>query len=107
MKLDDESALMQSLSAHKGVYKVKRLMFGVKTVPGAWQLFMQQLVQDLSGVVCFFNDIAIQGKTKELYTRLRAVLEWLHLHGLRLNKKKCKFFAKSITYIGHTIDGRG
>ncbi|KAK9743631.1 RNase H-like domain found in reverse transcriptase [Popillia japonica] len=81
MKLDNESALMQSLSMHK---------------------------EDLSGIVCFFGNIAIQGRTREeLYTRLRAVLDPLRLHGLRLNKKKCTFFAKSITYLGHTIDSKG
>lgn len=39
MNLDYESTLMQTLSTHKGVKsnKVKRLKFGVKTAPGAWQ----------------------------------------------------------------------
>ncbi|XP_064214102.1 uncharacterized protein LOC135266773 [Tribolium castaneum] len=72
MPVDEESAIMQAISTHKGVYKVKRLMFGVKTAPNAWQRFMDQMLQDLEGVVCFFDDIAVQGKTPdELLVRLR------------------------------------
>lgn len=38
-------------------------MFRVKTATGASQQFMDQLLQYLTGVVCFFDDIGIQGKT--------------------------------------------
>ncbi|KAK9685680.1 Reverse transcriptase (RNA-dependent DNA polymerase) [Popillia japonica] len=82
-------AVMQAISTHKGVYKVNRLMFGVKVAPSAWQRFMDQILQDLDGVVCFFDDMAIQGKTPgELLSRLRIVLERLRQYGLRLNKGK-------------------
>ncbi|KAK9685176.1 hypothetical protein QE152_g38246 [Popillia japonica] len=53
MTVDEASAMMQAISTHKGVYKVKRLMFGIKTAPGAWQRYMDQILQDLEGVVCF------------------------------------------------------
>nr|XP_022910493.1 uncharacterized protein K02A2.6-like [Onthophagus taurus] len=76
--MDEESSMIQAISTHKGVYKVKRLMFGVKTAPSAWQRFMDKLMQDLDGVVCFFDDIAVQGATmEELYHRLRAVMQRL------------------------------
>ncbi|XP_011166664.1 uncharacterized protein LOC105200700 [Solenopsis invicta] len=35
MPVDDESAMMQAISTHLGVYKVKPLMFEVKTAPNA------------------------------------------------------------------------
>nr|XP_022906874.1 uncharacterized protein K02A2.6-like [Onthophagus taurus] len=61
MKMDEECSMIQAISTHKGVYKVKRLMFGVKTAPSAWQRFMDKLMQDLDGVVCLFGCIYNKG----------------------------------------------
>ncbi|XP_031336101.1 uncharacterized protein K02A2.6-like [Photinus pyralis] len=108
MSVDEETSMLQAISTQKGVYKVKRLMFGVKTASNAWQRFMDQTLQDLDGVVCFFDDIAIQGGTpEELLTKLRQVLERLRQFDLHLNGRKCQFFKSSISYLGHRIDGDG
>ncbi|XP_054272899.1 uncharacterized protein K02A2.6-like [Macrosteles quadrilineatus] len=108
MRMDEESAHMQTLSTHKGMYKVNRLMFGVKVAPSLWQQFMDKTLQGIPGVQCFFDDIIIQGKTEEeLLTRLRTVLERMRSKNLRLNRDKCKFFQTSIQYLGHTIDAQG
>lgn len=108
MEMDDESAALQTLSTHKGTYKVNRLMFGVKVAPSLWQKFMDQLLQGLDGVKCFFDDIIIQGATEnQLLKRLKDVLLRLKQSNLRVNKEKCHFFKRSINYLGHTIDKDG
>jgi hypothetical protein len=108
MVMDDASSEMQTLSTHKGLYKVNRLMFGVKTAPSIWQRFMDSTLQGIEGVQCFFDDILVQGATyDETLARLRTVLQVLRSKNLRLNKEKCKFFEKSIKYLGHVIDGYG
>ncbi|XP_045537307.1 uncharacterized protein K02A2.6-like [Papilio machaon] len=108
MVMDDESAMLQTLSTHKGTYKVNRLMFGVKVAPSLWQGFMDRLLQGLEGVKCFFDDIIIQGDSKEkLLQRLKLVLDKLKESNLRVNKDKCQFFKTSINYLGHTIDKDG
>lgn len=69
---------------------------------------MDQVLQDLDGVVCFFNDIAIQGATEqELLNRLRKVLLRLRQHNLHTNRAKCQFFKSNISYLGHRIDKDG
>jgi hypothetical protein len=79
MLMDDESALLQTISTHKGPYKVKRLMFGVKVAPNIYQRFMDQTLQGLEGVACFFNDIVVQGSTlQQSYHRLCSVLDRIH-----------------------------
>lgn len=108
LEMDEESAHMQTLSTHKGTYKVNRLMFGVKVAPSLWQKFMDKLLQDLAGVKCFFDDIIIQGSCEdELLQRLRQVLQKLKESNLRVNKEKCHFFKQCINYLGHTIDKNG
>ncbi|XP_063365892.1 uncharacterized protein K02A2.6-like [Cydia amplana] len=108
MMMDEESAMMQTLSTHKGTFKVNRLMFGVKVAPNLWQKFMDQLLQGITGVKCFFDDIIIQGSSeKELLARLRQVLQKLNENNLKLNKDKCHFMKESIEYLGHIIDKNG
>lgn len=108
MQMDEESAMLQALSTHKGTFRVNRLMFGVKVAPNLWQKFMDRTLQDIQGVKCFFDDIIIQGATeKQLQERLEKVLQKLQENNLKLNKDKCTFFKKSINYLGHTIDSQG
>ncbi|XP_046968007.1 uncharacterized protein K02A2.6-like [Vanessa cardui] len=91
MEMDEESALLQTLSTHKGIYKVNRLMFGVKVAPNLWQKFMDKILQGLEGVKCFFDDIIIQGSSEgELLQRLHQVLQRLKDNNLRVNKEKIK-----------------
>jgi hypothetical protein len=106
--MDDESALLQTISTHKGPYKVKRLMFGVKVAPNIYQRFMDQTLQGLEGVACFFDDIVVQGSTlQQSYHRLCSVLDRIRGKNLHLNKTKCQFFKQSVRYLGHEINAQG
>lgn len=90
------------------MYKVKRLMFGVKVAPNCWQRYMDQLLANMPGVTCFFDDIMVQGATyEETLQRLEMVFEKLKSKKLHLNYNKCKFFQRSINYLGHVIDADG
>lgn len=106
--MDDESAMLQCLSTHRGLFKVNKLMFGVKVAPGMWQKFMDKMLQGVKGVQCFFDDIIIQGANhEELLQRLEIVLELIKTQNLTLNKNKCKFLQTSIQYLGHRIYSEG
>ncbi|XP_031333813.1 uncharacterized protein K02A2.6-like [Photinus pyralis] len=108
MPVDEHSAMLQAISTEKGVYKVNRLMFGVKTAPNIWQRFMDQLLHELDGVACFFDDIIVQESTiEETMQRLRNVLKKLRNNDLHLKKEKCQFFKSNVKYLGHRIDSRG
>ena len=38
---------------------------------------------------------------------LEGVLKCLQYHGIKLKLSKCKFFQKSVEYLGHKIDATG
>lgn len=87
MVIDEDSARLQTISTHKGMYKVNILMFVVKIAPGLWQKYMDRILSEHEGVQCFLDDIIIQGSSfEETMTRLRKVLMVLMEHNLRLNK---------------------
>jgi len=108
LEMDEESSLLQTLSTHKGAYKVKRLMFGIKTAPNIWQRFMDQTLESIEGTCCFFDDIIVQGSTlEEAEQRLRSVLNKLKENGIHLNESKCKFFEETVKYLGYEINKSG
>ena len=69
---------------------------------------MDTILQGISGVICYLDDILITGTTEDdhLHT-LGIVLERLEDHGFRLKMSKCNFLAKSVEYLGHRIDQHG
>lgn len=69
---------------------------------------MDQALADLDGIMAYFDDILIQGRTKEeCENRLTACLQRLRKINVRLNLQKCKFFLRKIKYLGHTISEQG
>ncbi|XP_065208322.1 uncharacterized protein K02A2.6-like [Planococcus citri] len=108
MVVDELSAILQCLSTHLGAFYVHRLMFGVGNAPWYFQKFMDEILSHILGAAAFYDDVKVQGATaKELLDRLRMVFQTFREHGLKLNKDKCQFNLKSITYLGFVIDANG
>lgn len=108
LELDEESQLLCTLSTHVGLFKVLRLPYGVKVAGAIFQKTIEMLLQGIPNCMNFMDDIVITGPNLHSHIEtLRKVLAKLKSVGLRLNGDKCKFFAKEITYLGHTIDKNG
>lgn len=108
LEMDKESAKLQSISTHVGVFNVNRLMFGIKTAPNIWQRYMDSIIAGLDGTAVFFDDIIVQGRTlEEAKDRTMMVLQRLKENNLHVNRNKSKFFQQSVSYLGHVIDSNG
>nr|XP_053616105.1 uncharacterized protein K02A2.6-like [Plodia interpunctella] len=106
--VDEPTSLLLTLNTPKGLYKVKRLPFGVKACPGIFQRLMSSLLANIPGVAVLLDDIVVSGTDiKEHNARLNAVLKQLQEAGLRVNKNKCKFAATTIHFLGFVIDEIG
>ena len=69
---------------------------------------MNEILQNLKGVVCLVDDILIYGNTQEEHdTHLKAALQRIKEAGLTLSKDKCKFNQTHIKYLGQLIDMTG
>ena len=96
------------MNTHQGIYRYKRLVFGVSSAPAIWQRAMDQILQGLSGVQCYLDDIIITRSNDEQHlTNLDAVMKCLNDAGLKLNQKKCECMKSEVEYCGHKIDGNG
>ncbi|XP_030380504.1 uncharacterized protein K02A2.6-like [Scaptodrosophila lebanonensis] len=106
--VDDNSALLQTVCTHKGAYKVTRLQFGISSAPGISQSFIENLLQNIHGVLPYFDDIVVMGKTEEeLAERLIQVFSRFDKAGLRLRRDKCQFGVPSIEFLGFKNDACG
>lgn len=106
--LDESSQDLCTWSTHLGVFRMKRLPFGIKTAGAIFQKTIETLLKDIPNCINFMDDIVVTGKdfNSHIHT-LKTVLNRLQAHGLRLNADKCKFFQDKITYLGFNIDKNG
>ena len=108
LTMTDESQSICTLSTHLGLFRPKRLPYGIASSPALWQLTMDKMFAGLQGTFCFVDDILVAGKTDEEHlNRLKAVLKIIEDSGMKIRKDKCKFAVPSVEYLGFKIDGSG
>lgn len=108
MSVRQEDQPMLTLNTHLGLYQPTRLMYGVASAPAIFQREISQILQGIPGVTVFLDDVEVTGPDDETHlNRLREVLKRFHEHNMRVNVKKCEFFADSIEYCGYIVDQHG
>lgn len=108
LALGEASRELVTINTHRGLFRYTRLPFGVALAPTIFQRTMDQILQELSRVMCYIDDIIITGSTdQEHLSHLAPVLERLRDKGIRLKKGKCHFMEPSVEYLGHSIDAQG
>ena len=106
--LDKESQKLVVINTSKGLYKYKRLPFGIASAPAIFQRTLENLLQNIPNISVDLDDILITGKSREEHTHnLEKVLNRLQNAGVRLKLSKCKFMSKCIDYLGHRISEQG
>ncbi|BES99282.1 Hypothetical Protein NTJ_12100 [Nesidiocoris tenuis] len=104
LKVDEEGSKIQTISTHRGTFRMNRLSFGIKTAPSEFNRILSQLLNGLPKVEAYFDDIICHGVSREeCMKNLIACLERLQQCDLHLNRSKCSFFKESIDYLGHRI----
>ncbi|XP_050521685.1 uncharacterized protein K02A2.6-like [Daktulosphaira vitifoliae] len=97
-----------TINTLKGLFRYKRLPFGVSSAPAIFQSVMDQVLFKVENVFCYLDDILIGAIDKDMCKKkLDEVLTRLNEFNIRINLKKCKFFESSVNYLGHTIDEMG
>ena len=108
LELDSESQKYCTINTHRGLYRYKRLPFGISSAPAMFQKTMDTILQGIDGVMCYVDDILVTGGTeKEHLERLGEVLRRLQAHGVRMKLSKCSFLKGSVEYLGHRVDAEG
>ena len=104
VELAEESREITTFVTHRGLYRYRRLMFGIASAPENYQKIMKDVLRDCKGAANIANDVIVHGRgVKEHDENLFAVLNRLKECGLTLNGGKCKFRLPRLTFYGHDL----
>ena len=90
-----------------GRYMFLCMPFGINTASEVFQQTMERLFEGYPCAI-IVDDILIWGSTEEEHdANVRKVLERARQIVLKLNLSKCKFRARSVSFMGHTFTDEG
>lgn len=107
LELDERAQELLTVNTHLGLFRFRRLPYGVACAPAVFQAVMDQILHGLSGTACYLDDVIAGADRKQCLDWLEQVLIRLREHGLRVNTDKCKLFQERIRYLGHEVDQNG
>ena len=107
VELAEKSRDLTAFITPWGLFRFKRVPFGLASAPAAFQRMMEKILEGLAGVIVYLDDILIYGATESEHDdRLGKVLERIKQAGMTLNKK-CEIRTRQVEFVGFSIDGDG
>ncbi|XP_055542899.1 uncharacterized protein K02A2.6-like [Wyeomyia smithii] len=108
LELEPDSRKITTFACRSGVYRFRRLMFGIKSAPELFQREMENLFRGIDGLIVFLHDALIHGSTeKEHDERLDEFMKRAEANNLKINKAKSVFGVKEAIFLGHVVSVHG
>ena len=108
IELEEQSRDITTFVTHRGLYRYKRLMFGITSAPEKYQKIISDDIRGCNGVANIADDMIVYGRDlKEHDKNLHVVLQRLRDSGLTLNGDKCQFRLPKLTFFGHELSKKG
>ena len=107
--LDEESSQLLTINPRKGLFRSKRLCFGVKTATSQFQRVKDSILSGIKSVMVRVDDIlvATSGGVTPHMEVMKEVFGRLAKHNVKLNGLKCQFFPAQVKYMGHILSKEG
>lgn len=108
--VNENSRHLTSFVTPDGQYQFKRMPFGLTNAPAVFMRMMAKIANKMKPLKCsvYLDDVMLPtSSVKESLENIHIFLKLLEDEGLTINLKKCVFFAKNISYLGHEIDAAG
>ncbi len=108
LELHPDSRDITTFSTHCGIYRWKRLFFGITSAPELFQKVIEQEIRDIPRVKNIADDIIIYGCNNDEHdSSLRMLFMRFSTRGLTLRLEKCVFNQVRVTFYGYTwCDGQ-
>ena len=88
-------------------YTFKRLPMGVKSAPSDFCYMMSEIFKNVatekSIILCYIDDLIILSPKSDASSMIEIVFQKLKENNLFIGLHKCKFFAKSVNFLGYKI----
>ncbi len=107
-ELDEDSRSITTFATHIGLFRYKRLSFGINSAAEIFQKSIEEVLQGIESVRNISDFIILFGKNQYDHDdALQAVLQRMREHSLTANPAKCLFNQSSIDFFGHHISADG
>ena len=108
VELDERSRNITTFAVADGLFRFKRMMFGISCAPEKYQHVVRQVISDCEGAVNIADDLIIHGTNEADHDRkLFRILDRLQQRGLTLNLPKCWFRRNTVEFYGLQLSARG
>lgn len=99
LELHPESRDITTFLTENGMYRFKRLMFGVNCAPEIFQKEMMRILGHIKNVIVYIDDILVFAESlEELHKTVSEVLQILRNNNLTLNMEKCEINVESSSW---------
>ena len=108
--LDNNSKQYTAFSTNRNHWQFKRLSFGLRNAPSAFQREIQAVLRAFPSnkVIAYIDDILILSSSFEEHIELVGkVLETLKIYGIKLKASKCDLFKAEVEFLGHRVSTTG
>ena len=100
LELDDDSRSITTFATHLGLYRYKRLSFGINSASEIFQKAVEEVLQGISGARNISDDIIVFGKNQHDHdTALQAVFQRMRDYNLTANPDKCLLISLQLTFL--------
>lgn len=89
-----------------GLYHYRVMPFGLCNAPATFQRVIEQALNGLQWqvtVLCLDDIIVVERNFEEHLNNLNLVINRLREANLKLKAKKCNFFCKKVSFLGHIV----
>lgn len=108
VEIHPNSRHLTTFITSKGLYRYKRLMFGITCAPELFQKILERILAGLDGVINYIDDILVYGENEQQHDeRLEKILETLKGNNVLLNESKCVYKVQQINFLGHELTQKG
>ncbi len=93
---------------HVGVFRFKRMAFGLSSAPSCFQKIMSLILAGIQGVSIYLDDVVVHAPSAALHDdRLEQVFQRFEQHGVTLNSEKCMFGVEEVEFLGFRLSEKG
>ncbi|XP_055714982.1 uncharacterized protein K02A2.6-like [Phlebotomus papatasi] len=108
LELDKRCRYITTFISRRGLFRYKRLMFGINAAPEIFQRTMENLLVNCKNCLNYIDDIIVFGcDVKEHDECLNNVIKVLRAYNVLLNEEKCVYRVKELIFLGHHLSEKG
>jgi hypothetical protein len=110
LKMSEDASNKATFAMKSGLWKPKRLPFGLTSAPATFERLMEKVLHGLTwnSLLLYLDDVVVFAKDFDSHLdRLATVLERFKQANLKLKPSKCELLQKEVRYLGHVVSHQG